>query len=72
MKENYRTAKISLIVSVLSVIISLVGIAFAVMNLRLLTVNGKATGSAVTLFWCMISIFFANITILIINKNKYK
>ncbi|WP_461206413.1 hypothetical protein [Clostridium sp. DL1XJH146] len=72
MKDNYRTTKIALIISVISVIISLVGITFAVMYFRLSIFNGKSTDSATTLFWCMISIFFANITMLIICKNKYK
>ena len=72
MKDNAKTAKISLIISVFSVIISLLGIIVAVMHLRYSITNGKATGSAVTSFWCSLTLFFACITQFILNRSKYK
>lgn len=65
MKNNTKNAKISLIISILSVIISAI-------NLIYIIDNGKAIGSAVTLFCCMITILCANVTRFISNNNKYK
>lgn len=72
MKDNVKTSKIALIISSFSVIISLIGIIIAVMNLRYSISNGKPTGSPTTLFWCMLAIFFANITQFIISIKRYK
>ena len=53
MKDNSKNAKISLIISIFSVIICLVAVIISAINLRYTIVNGKATGSAITLFCCM-------------------
>lgn len=72
MKNNPRTAKMALIISIISVIISIVGIILAVMTLRYSIANEKAIGSARTSFYSMITMFCCCTTILIININNYK
>jgi hypothetical protein len=72
MKYNAKTAKISLIISAFSVIISIVGIIFAVMHLRYSIANGKPTGYAITSFWSGLALFFATITQFILIKNNNK
>ncbi len=67
-----RKVKISLLISAVSVIICLAGIIVAVMNLRYSAVNGTPTGSALTVFLCIIAILCSNLTLFIININKYK
>jgi uncharacterized membrane protein len=72
MKDNIKTAKISLIITVFSVILSIVGIIFAVLNLRYSIASGKPTGYAITSFWSALALFFATITQFILTRNRYK
>lgn len=72
MEDKIKNAKISLIISVFSVFVSLIGIIVAIMHLRYSIDNGKATGSAITSFWCMFTIFWASLTQFILNRNRYK
>lgn len=72
MKDDAKNAKVSLIISIFSTIICLAAVIISAINLRYRIVNGKATGYAITLFCCMITILCANITIFISSNNKYK
>ncbi|GFZ33306.1 hypothetical protein CSC2_38320 [Clostridium zeae] len=71
-KDNPKKAKITLLISGSSVIISLLGIIIALMNLRFSITHGKPTGSAITSFWCGVTVFLACITQFIVYRNKYK
>ena len=64
--------KISLIISIFSVIVCLVAVVVSVINLNYVTDNKMKSGTDITLFWCTISILFANITICISSYTKYK
>ncbi len=64
--------KISLIISIFSVIICLIAIVISVINLRYAKANKTDIGMDITLFWCTITILCANITISISSYTKYK
>ena len=72
MKNPVRKVKLSLLISMFSVVICLAGIVFAAMNLKYSAVDGKATGAALTLFWGVIAVSCSNVTLFIINLRKYK
>ncbi|GGM39310.1 hypothetical protein GCM10011351_26820 [Paraliobacillus quinghaiensis] len=72
MNNNPKYTKAKLIISVIGIIIALVGITFAVLNLRLLNTNGEETSNALVILWSNITILFTNITLFILNLNNYK
>lgn len=72
MNNNPEKTKLLLYISVISIIIALVGITFAVLNLNLLNTNGEGIANAFVIFWSIMAILFANITLFIINLNNYK
>lgn len=64
--------KISFIISIFSVTICLVAVVVSVINLNYVTGDNMKSGTDITLFWCTISILFANIAICISSYTKYK
>ncbi|MDF2545006.1 MAG: hypothetical protein K0S47_4724 [Herbinix sp.] len=72
MKDNAKSAKISFVISIVSIIICFVAVIISAINLRYTIVNGKDRVSDVIIFYCTISVLFANITIFISCNNKYK
>lgn len=72
MKDNTKNSKISLIISIFSVVICLVAVIISEINLRYTITNGETTWSAIVLLCCAITILCANITLFISSYNKYK
>jgi hypothetical protein len=72
MNDNAKSAKMSLIISIFSVVICLVAVTLSGTHLRYVIASDFAAGSAVTLFCCTIAILCANVTIFISCYNKYK
>lgn len=64
--------KLAFYISIGSIVISFIGVVISFITLNNLAQVEKSTGSAWTMFLCMITILFSNITIAIINGRKYK
>ncbi len=62
-----KKAKIEYIISIMGVSLSALGLAFALMAMRFVS-----NPMSVPLLLSMISIFFANLTILILSRKRYK
>ncbi len=72
MKDNAKSNKISLIISMASIVICLVAVLISVINLRYTIINENDAASGIVLFCCTLSILCANITIFLTNYIKYK
>lgn len=70
MKNNIKNTKISLNITIFSIIVSLIGIIASIIHLQYSIANEKPIGSDVASFWCILTIFLANITLFLLNRNK--